>query len=219
MKTKYVILFTVLVCFVLGMRYTVYSDDRRTAPNNAYTYEVTERKDGSVEVEVQIEPHLSSAAFQAYVQANQERVKQILAAGGDPIEVQITLKQPLAAPDIQKWMANVGLQVASFLVVGSGPNGEKVSSILYGDLTEVPTSEAGPRGQAIVYDGVMVLQGKIAPTAAGLGQLVADERVYLVDTTMAEIHDLLEADSSLAGKPVESIGIPSPFWELMWDEE
>lgn len=203
---------------VLGMSATVYSSGRKSGPNNAYIYQVIERKDGSVEATIHIIPDPESTEFQKYLQANYDRIQQLIGTGGDLIEIQVTLKQPLPTDEIRDMATKVGLRVESFLLVGNGPEGEKVSSIIYGDLSEIPSAEIGPRGQSVVYLGVMLLQGRIAPTVEGLGQLSLDERVYLADTTLNEVRSLIQRDSRLSGKQIESISAPSPFWDLMWEQ-
>lgn len=210
-----------LLFIILGISVSasVHSLGRKTGSNGAYTYQINERKDGYIEAKIHVIPQLDSAEFQGYVQANEERIRNLIHQGGEPIDVQVTLKRPLAADEIQLLASETTLQVESFLLVGKGTNNEQVTSIIYGDLSEIPSREEGPRGQSVEYLGVMVLQGKIVPSISELGKLSADNRIYMVDTTMSEVRELIQNDSRLSGQPIESISAPSPFWELMWGPE
>ncbi|HLF24810.1 MAG TPA: hypothetical protein VJG32_00620 [Anaerolineae bacterium] len=177
---------------LFGVGATFYALGYELGSGGAYTYQVHERKDGAVEVKIRLIPLLGSAALQNYERANVARIKALLARAGDPVEVQVTLRHPLAPDEVRGLAADAGLHVKSFLLVGQGANGEKSTSIVNADLSDIPAQEAGPRGQSIQYLGVMVLQGAIAPNADNLGRLVEDPRVYLVDTTMGEVRELVQ---------------------------
>jgi len=198
---------------------TFYVTDGEVGPNGAYTFRVSERKDGAVEVKIHLLPLLGSIALQNYESANVARVRALLARDSEPVEVQVTLRHPLGADEARMFVDSVGLKVTSFLLVGKGSNGEKATTIINSDLSEVPDSETGPRDQSIKYLGVMVLQGTIAPTAKDLGQLAADDRVYLADTTLNEVRSLVRRDPRWSSKVIESVSAPSPFWDLAWGQQ
>lgn len=43
----------------------------------------------------------------------------------------------------------------------------------------------------MTYAGIMLLQGTVDTTEEGLGRWLADERVYLIDTTAVEVQELI----------------------------
>lgn len=215
-KRHLLVLFPFLLLFTVAA--TTAFASYEFGPGVAYTYQTSERKDGALEIKIRLVPLQGSAALTNYEAANAARVKALLAQGGDPLEVQVTLRRPLGAEEVRALTESAGLKVESFLLVGKGADGAKVASIINADLSEIPDSEQGPRGQAIEYLGVMVLQGTIAPTAEGLGRLTNDDRVYLADTTMNEVEQLVKRDARWLNKPVENVSGPSPFWELAWGQ-
>jgi hypothetical protein len=218
MKKRYLLALISLVLLFTVAATSVFAG-YEFGPGAAYTYQTSERKDGALEIKIRLVPLLGSAALTNYEAANAARVKVLLAQGGDPIEVQVTLRHPLGAEEARALVESVGLKVESFLLVGKGADGAKATSIINADLSEVPAGEQGPRGQAIEYGGVMILQGTIAPTVEGLGRLATDDRVYLADTTMIEVAQLVKRDARWLDKPIENISVPSPFWELAWGQQ
>ncbi len=217
MKKMY-LLATIPFLLLFGAGATFYFSGYEVGPGGTYTYRVEERKDGAIEAKIQVIPLLGSVAMQKYEQANAARVKALVARGGDPIEVQVTLRRPLPAEEVRSLATSVGLTVKDFLLVGKGPNAERVTSIINADLSKIPEEEVGPRGQSIKYLGVMILRGIVAPTPEGLGKLANDPRVYLADTTPAEVRDLIQHSPRWSGKAIESVSVPSPFWELAWGQ-
>lgn len=217
MKKIYLIAVVPLL-LLFGVGATFYLSGYEIGPGGAYIYRVEERKDGAVEARIQMIPLLDPVAMQKYKQVNAARVEALVVRGGDPIEVQVTLRRPLPAEDVRSLATSVGLTVKDFLLVGQGPNGEKVTSIINADLSEIPEEEVGPRGQSIEYLGVMILRGIVAPSPSGLGQLANDPRVYLADTTLAEVRNLIQHSPRWSGKAIESVSVPAPFWELAWGQ-
>lgn len=219
MKVKRLhLLASIPLLLLFGVGATFYFSDLQIGPGGTYIYRVKERSDGAVEARIYVIPLLGSTAIQKYEQANAARVTALIDRGGDPIEVQVTLRRPLPAKDVRSLATGVGLTVKDFLLVGRGPNGEKVTSIINADPSEIPEEEVGPRGQSIEYLGVMILRGIVAPNPEGLGRLANDPRVYLADTTPAEVRDLIQHSPRWSGKAIESISVPAPFWELAWGQ-
>lgn len=60
--------------------------------------------------------------------------------------------------------------------------------------------------------GFMVVDGVLTISEASLGKLLADERVYLADTTAYEAQ-------ALAGVTGAEVHLPTPFWDMDWGQE
>ena len=138
----------------------------------------------------------------------------------EPIYVQITFARPLPWPEARDLARAAGLRVENYLMVGAGDRGEKATVIYNHSFAESPPPEVeiGPRGQKTMLWGVMVIQGYVPATAAGLGRLAQDERVEMVDATAVEVRRAIQRHPLWRGKEIISISLPSPFWDLAWNE-
>ncbi|MCS6844673.1 MAG: hypothetical protein NZ528_10205, partial [Caldilineales bacterium] len=60
--------------------------------------------------------------------------------------------------------------------------------------------------------GFMVVDGVLTVSEQSLGRLLADPRVYLVDTTAYEVQKLV-------GVADAAVRLPTPFWDLDWGDQ
>ena len=72
------------------------------------------------------------------------------------------------------------------------------------------------KGEQLTLAGVMLIQGT-AQNSQGLAQLLADKRIFLVDTSEVEVRDLIASrHASIAAGKQLTISRPSPFWSFDW---
>jgi len=105
-------------------------------------------------------------------------------------------------------------------MVGRSSRGGKGSYIRFGSLEEdVPAMlDAGGnrKGETLTLAGVMVVQGSVQESQ-GLARLLADKRVYLVDTSEVEVRNLIASrHANVAAGRELTVNRPSPFWNFDW---
>lgn len=189
-----------------------------------YTGEILQNGEVLVTVSVDID---NPNALRAYVEAATNRGWALIQSG-DPqtIWVQVTFRRPVPIPEVRALVEETGFRVDSYLLVGRHPtNGERMYEIQFGPLedsaihTTFPQPPPAPPDPGVdgTLAGVMLLQGEVDTTEQGLGRWLADERVYLMDTTSVEMHQLVAQRHAavVSGKEIE-ISVPSPFWNLDW---
>ncbi len=158
-------------------------------------------------------------ALKKYRQANQQRGKQLDEQNMREIPVQITFKQPLPQVEARVLAEEVGLAVQDFTMVGhSAVSKQRGGHFTLGDLDNpVPVEQnMGPNQEKLMLEGVMVIKGAVA-NGAGLKQLEGDKRIYLVDTSEAQVRELLQKHHRawVQNKTIV-VTVPSPFWNLDW---
>ncbi|MDL1897568.1 hypothetical protein FBQ82_14985 [Anaerolineae bacterium CFX7] len=158
-------------------------------------------------------------ALRKYRQANQQRGKQLHQQDMRDIPVQITFKQPLAQPEAHALAEQAGLTVQDFTMVGhSAITKQRGGHFTLGSLNDPVQVEQNMGGnqERLLLEGVMVIKGTVA-NAAGLRQLEGDERIYLVDTSEAQVRELLNKHHRAWVKNKSIVvAVPSPFWMLDW---
>lgn len=163
-------------------------------------------------------------ALRTYLAANVRRGKELIAQkGGEPVPVQITFARPQPLEEVRALVAQTGLQVESFIMVGRstltnqrGAYGQPNS--LDGGLP-IPERELidPATGDELVLPGVMVLEGTVPASEAGLGSWLNNPEVYLVDTSEVEVLEVIRnVPASVVGERNIRVGIGSPFWSLDW---
>lgn len=158
-------------------------------------------------------------ALKKYHLANQLRGKQLHEHDLRDIPVQITFKQPLAQADARALAEQAGLTVQDFTMVGhSAVSKQRGGHFTLGTLDAPVQVERnmGPNQEKLILEGVMVIKGAIA-TGAGLQRLEGDKRIYLVDTSEAQVRELLQKrhQAWVKNKTIV-VAVPSPFWKLDW---
>jgi len=181
-------------------------------------------------------------AMQVYREANAARGRALIARGeAKAIWVQVTFARPLPADEVRTLVEETGFQVESFLMVGHTSDGGKMCMILISPIgedfpEELAKTLSWQEIETLVYDkgyvppaviddpmapatlnGVMLLQGQIETTEQGLGRWLADERVYLIDTTGEEARELAAQRhaNAVAGREIV-VELESPFWNFDW---
>ena len=190
--------------------------------NSPYTFRVEERGDHTLEVSVALKPWPDlSAAIKRYQAANAQRIESLIKQDlTNPIYVQVTFAHPMDWREARALAQAVDLQVDNYLMVGTGDHDEKATTIYNHSFENSPPPpiETGPRGQKTTFWGVMVIQGRLPATEAGLGYLARNPNVSMVDTTAVEIRQAIQQNPRWQGKEIVSIGLPSPFWDIVWGD-
>lgn len=158
-------------------------------------------------------------ALKKYRLANQQRGKQLDEQDVRDIPVQITFKQPMPQAEARALAEQAGLTVQDFTMVGhSAVSKQRGGHFTLGTLDDpVPAEQnMGPNQEKLILEGVMVIKGTVA-TGAGLQRLEADKRIYLVDTSEAQVRELLNKHHRawVKNKTIV-VAVPSPFWKLDW---
>jgi hypothetical protein len=161
-------------------------------------------------------------ARQKYSDKNIQRGHELVNNGQkELIPIQVTFAHPISVDEARQLVESTGFIVDSFLLVGNSTiSQQRGTHIQFSDLdNDVPHRELidPATGEEIVFVGVMVLRGHVFSDAYGLGQWLANDVVYFVDTSEVELRELLNKHhlSEIAGKEID-ISVPSPFWDLDW---
>jgi hypothetical protein len=150
--------------------------------------------------------------LRAYREANIKRSHALIAQGDARlIWVQVTFAHPVPVAEVRSLVEETGFQVQDFLLAGRNSQGGKAWCVDFtGDFDQSDGFCAG-------LEGIMLLKGWVETTEQGLGQWLADDRVYMIDTTAVEVRELAaqrHADVVTGRKII--VGIESPFWRLDW---
>ncbi|MDW8325340.1 MAG: hypothetical protein RMK99_02135 [Anaerolineales bacterium] len=163
-------------------------------------------------------------ALQAYLAANSRRGRELIAQKqGEPVPVQITFARPQPPDKVRALVAQTGFQVESFIMVGRstltnrrGTYGQPNS--LDGGLP-IPERELidPATGEELVFQGLMVLEGRVPASEAGLGSWLNHPEVYLVDTSEVEVLEVVRSvHASVVAERNIQVAVESPFWSLDW---
>lgn len=215
----------VLGLWLLGPRIaTVLSGGfTQSAPSGAFQYAV-QREHGSVEIDVTFNGNGGQADVQRYVQVNMARAQALLqSAAGERLRTTITFAQPLAAREVEELLRNAGVEAASYTQVGWTADGQRMASTIFKEpgatdfdleraAQEAISSDPAAPDYGATMAGFMVMDGFMTISEQSLGRLLADPRVYLVDTTAYEAQKLVGAADAV-------VRLPTPFWDLDWGDE
>lgn len=162
------------------------------------------------------------AALKKYVEANLQRGQALVHRNqGELVPVQITFVHPVPVSDVKALVEETDFQVTSFLLAGySTVSKQRGFHVQFGSLSgEIPGRETmdPATDDELVFSGIMVLQGKVKATVDGLGYWLANDQVYLVDTTKLEALNLAanRHANETANKHID-VSLPTPFWNLDW---
>lgn len=192
----------------------------QTSPDGVFQYAVKHRDGASAEIEVMFDLD-DPAALARYLQANEVRAETLLnSAQGERLWTTITFARPLAVEELQALLQDTAIEPVSYTLVGWTRTGQRMGSTIFADSPDaafdlegavqavLPTHPEAPDYGAQIA-GLMVVDGYILISDQGLGKLMADERVLLVDTTAYEAQ-------KLAGMGRASVHLPTPFWNMDW---
>lgn len=195
----------------------------RPAPGGAFEYAV-HREYGSVEIDVTFSGRGDQADVQRYLDANAARAQALLrSAAGERLRTTITFAQPLAAREVEELLRDAGVEAASYTQVGWTADGQRMASTIFKEpgatdfdleraaLEAISSDPAAPDHGATMA-GFMVVDGVMTISEQSLGRLLADPRVYLVDTTAYEAQKLVGAADAV-------VRLPTPFWDLDWGDK
>ncbi|MEW6233178.1 MAG: hypothetical protein AB1566_12805 [Chloroflexota bacterium] len=187
---------------------------------NSFRYTGQGQRNGSLYVNISVNLD-DPVSLQKYIEANRQRGRDLVHNGRSPIPIRVTFARPLSLGEVRDLVRESGLQVSSFAMVGhSSLSGKRGMHVEFSSVDkEVPATlnmDPTGNGEQLVLTGVMVLYGEIL-NPQGLARLLADERVYLADTSEVEVRELLAQRhaSVVAGKELV-VSVPSPFWKLDW---
>ncbi|MFN8494972.1 MAG: hypothetical protein U0350_45635 [Caldilineaceae bacterium] len=192
------------------------------APSGAYQYSTRHSDSATTRIEVMFDLN-DSVAINRYRQVNQERAKALLAsAKGERLWTTLTLNKPLPAQELRSLLEKASVKPVSYTQVGWTKTGERMGSTFFAnddpnfDLEKAAKAAISADPEAPDHDarmaGIMVVDGYITISDASLGQLLTDNRVYIVDTTAHEV-------KSLANDSEATVHLSTPFWNMNWDVE
>jgi len=157
----------------------------------------------------------------AYKQLNQQYASSMIRKSLDQVQdvdVTLTFTSPLSWEDIVAIREETGLSIQLYTFAALNEKGEK------GSLTGVAEKDSSVdmrkaieiiTSQGYRLQGVMMVRGKIPNTPDGLGKLMTDKRIYLIDLMANRVReDLLERGNLGDGLYVHT---PSPFWDMDWN--
>lgn len=161
----------------------------------------------------------------AYKQLNQQYASGMISKSFDQardVDVTLTFTSPLSWEDVVAIRKETGLSVQLYTFAALNEQGEKGSltgvagvdsSVDIRKATEIITS------QGYRLQGVMMIRGKIPNTPDGLGKLMADNRIYLIDLMANRVRENLLERGDLGDGLDERIYVhaPSPFWDMDWN--
>lgn len=159
-------------------------------------------------------------ALRAYREANAERAKALIQQGEPQlIWVQITFHRPLPTAEVQALVKETGFRVDNFEMVGRSADGRhRLSRTRVGDIEDDAAHMVVPLwGVDTMLAGVILLQGEVETTEQGLGRWLADNRVYMIDTTGVEVRELVARRHAdvVADRDI-FVSLTSPFWRFDW---
>ncbi len=136
------------------------------------------------------------------------------------VDVVLTFSRPLSFEEVSGIRQDMDLSVQLYTVVAMDESDEKGAlTVVAKEDSSLDMSQANEiiASQGFRLMGIMVVHGRISNSPAGLGKLLADNRIYLVDTTANRVLDDLLANGELISQSSEMyVHIPSPFWDMPW---
>ncbi len=209
--------------FVVQTRVAMVASPYFEGETSSFRYTGQGQANGNLYVTVSVDFD-DPVARENYLAANRQRGQVLLAQDTMyPLPLQITFAAPVSLQDARTLVSETYVQVNSFALVGrSSLDGKKRGGHWeFGGLdravAEVRSMDpATVTGEQLVLAGVMVIQGTVTD-ASGLARLLADPRIYLVDTSEVELRTLITQRHRLESTSKDlDISIPSPFWSLDW---
>lgn len=207
---------------------------------DAYRYYVVTEEDGEPRGYIEYDLN-NPAAIERYRAANLQSARALLEeSAGERIPIQLTFAHPLSERETEILLADAGIEATHYTTVGFTASGERYVSgfTVDGALdlsrpTPAPTrmmesdettngrqpesadappgmDSDGPRWSAAAQ-GLMLVNGYVTVSEEGLGRLINDERIFLLDVTALEIQQR-------AGIRAENVVSPSPYWSMDWGE-
>lgn len=190
-----------------------------TGFDNSYRYRVIE--DGcarSLRAQVHVDfddPRISAR----YAAANRALATQLIQRQAGPVPVTITFAQPLSLSDAQAIVDKIGMKLTSYWLGATKASGAKASIFRWPQdqrIESYATLEADTlKPRAYSLKGVMVLVGEIDSTSAGLGALLGDQRVHLLDVVASDIRRQAQHELGERADTIQ-VAAPSPYWTLDW---
>ncbi|MGH9878431.1 MAG: hypothetical protein ACRD5H_12410 [Nitrososphaerales archaeon] len=189
-------------------------------PGGLYDYGIARRADRPAEIHVVLELE-DKMAVERYRQASNTRAQVLLkSAPGERLYTVITFAKPLPPNETVALLKEAEVEPVSYTQVGWTAAGERMGSTIFAspdfDLEKLAreaisaSSEQDPLAGARTT-GFMVVDGYITISEQSLGRLLADERVYLVDTTAYEVQQLVGSEADGA-----TFVLSTPFWSMDW---
>lgn len=217
------IVVALVLAFVAQTRAALVASPYFEGETSSFRYTGQGQSNGSSYVTISVDFD-NPIAHKGYLDANRERGQTLLSAYAMyPLPLQITFAAPISLQDARTLASEAHVQVDSFALVGrsSQDHSKRGGHWEFGGLDRpVPATQsmdpAGTNGEQLVLEGVMVIRGAVAD-AAGLASLLADPRIYLVDTSEVELRTLIAQRHQIevTGSDL-TVSLPSPFWNLDW---
>ncbi|MDW8325338.1 MAG: hypothetical protein RMK99_02125 [Anaerolineales bacterium] len=164
-----------------------------------------------------------SEILDAYRRLNQQYAASLIGRTSQQprdVDVALTFTRPLSFEEVMEIRRNTGLSAQLYTVVAMNEDDEKGTlTVVAGEDSAISMSKANEMiaSQGFKFMGIMVIHGKISNSQGGLGRLLADNRIYLVDMTANRVREDLLANGEHLDQVREMyVHIPSPFWDMPW---
>lgn len=184
-----------------------------------YTLRVV--KTCSNEPRVDIDVDLDNpAVLDGYRQHNiQVATNLIVQNRGEEVEVALTFNRPLSVVDVRRIVEGSSLSIHSYIAVGRYPNNDPVmlSEWLYTDNNTIDGMELQHilRSNGARLEGIVTVYGGVMATDGGLGKLLNNSEIFLVDVIAKEVQLQVREELGLTESNSLQISVPAPFWQLL----
>ncbi len=189
-----------------------------------YSFMAMPGEDGrSIDVSVSVD-FSTESTIRRYARLCRSKAKKL---ASDPsardVPVLITFDHPLNVQFVRGLESRCRMHVEQFVVVGRARKGstERGCSILLQPLDsltddDVMSDVALGQDEVLSHSGIIFAKGTVEDSE-GLGCLLAEPDVYVLDTSEWEIRRLLEEKypKEIAGKDL-NFELKTPFWRLKW---
>lgn len=182
-----------------------------TGSGETVQYQALRTSQGTLRARAQVN-FIDEDRFRAYREFNVNMATTLQAeVANAPVLSVVTFAAPLAVDEVRALAELAGLEVISYGAFGTNTSGEQVSVYVW---PETQTVEELPAIRGIKLKGIMTITALVKPEASGLGMLLSDKRITLVDVSANQIKAKVEAE---LGESIEvtQIGVPNPAWLII----
>jgi hypothetical protein len=204
----------IVVAGVITFKVVHASDKVRSDDDLVYTVEETSC--GSIRVRVEADLSTHKARERYAVQQREKALEVVRSNKGESIPVQITFAYPLSTDELQKLAQDENLKVEMIIFEARDPsyNLHTVAALDSGagKVVDPDSLQLGLDMRNLQLIGVTAVRG-IVPASTGLGELIADERVYIPDVTPYLLAVEVSEQRDVEMDRIQ-VSVPTPHWYI-----
>jgi len=174
--------------------------------NQAYSYELQENKEGSLQARVNLD-FASKGVLENYISHNKHLLSNLVSQN-ERIVATITLNSPISEDEFAQLIDQTNSDVISYSVFGQNESGETVSAYIWPQEREGNELLAA---ENIQIDGIMA--ATIYVDSNELNSLKNNQQIALLDLVANEIKAEIELTQNKLIE-LDEIFVPSPAWEI-----